>query len=295
MPIAEIAGFDEHFMRKLEYLAIVSKRFSGQFKAERRAKKLGSGLEFADYRGYVAGDDFRYLDWKTYLRLGRLLLRLYEEEEDLPIYLFVDCSQSMAYGSPSKLEYAKRVAAALCYIGLANLDRVTVVAYGDGIRRELSPQRGKSQIFRVFQFLSEIEAGGQTNGREAFKLFCTGSRRRGLAVVISDFFDPGGFETGLNMLRYYRHDVFILQVAAHEDVDPRVRGQVQLVDSESRKTQEMTVTPTLIDAYRREMDRFSEQLRHHAVKYQLGYVRTVTDYPFEELVLQVFRQGRFLK
>jgi hypothetical protein len=114
-------------------------------------------------------------------------------------------------------------------------------------------------------------------------------------VVISDFFDPGGFETGLNMLRYYRHDVFILQVAAHEDVDPRVRGQVQLVDSESRKTQEMTVTPTLIDAYRREMDRFSEQLRHHAVKYQLGYVRTVTDYPFEELVLQVFRQGRFLK
>ncbi len=295
MPLAEIAGFDEQFMRKLEYLALVSKRFSGQFKAERRSRKLGSGLEFADYRGYVAGDDFRYLDWKTYLRLGRLLLRLYEEEEDLPIYVFVDCSQSMAYGDPGKLEYAKSVAAALCYIGLANLDRVRVVAYADGIRSELAPQRGKSQIFRVFQFLSEITTGGETNGREAFKMFCTGSRRRGLAVVISDFFEPGGFEYGLNMLRYYRHDVFVLQVAAHEDVLPRVRGQVQLVDSETQQSQEMTVTPALLEAYRREMDRFSEEIRRHCVKYQLGYVRTVTDYPFEDLVLQVFRQGRFLK
>ncbi len=295
MPLAEIAGFDEQFMRKLEYLALVSKRFSGQFKAERRSRKLGSGLEFADYRGYVAGDDFRYLDWKTYLRLGRLLLRLYEEEEDLPIYVFVDSSQSMAYGDPGKLEYAKSVAAALCYIGLANMDRVRVVAYADGIRSELAPQRGKNQIFRVFQFLSEITTGGETNGREAFKMFCTGSRRRGLAVVISDFFEPGGFEYGLNMLRYYRHDVFVLQVAAHEDVLPRVRGQVQLVDSETQQSQEMTVTPALLEAYRREMDRFSEEIRRHCVKYQLGYVRTVTDYPFEDLVLQVFRQGRFLK
>jgi uncharacterized protein (DUF58 family) len=295
MPLAAIAGFDEQFMRKLEYLALVSKRFSGQFKAERRSRKLGSGLEFADYRGYVAGDDFRYLDWKTYLRLGRLLLRLYEEEEDLPVYIFVDCSQSMAYGSPSKIEYARRVAAALCYIGLANLDRVTVVSYANGIRNELSPQRGKNQIFRVFQVLAEIKAGGETNGREAFKLFCTGSRRRGLAVVISDFFDPNGFEYGVNMLRYYRHDVFVLQVAAHEDVDPRLRGQIQLVDSESQQSREMTVTPTLVDAYRREMDRFSEDIRKHCLKYRLGYVRTVTDYPFEELILQVFRQGRFLK
>lgn len=282
-------------MRKLEYLAIVSKRFSGQFKAERRSKKLGSGLEFADYRGYVTGDDFRYIDWKTYLRLGRLLLRLYEEEEDLPIYLFVDCSQSMAYGSPAKIDYARQVAAALCFIGLANLDRVTIVAYSDGIRKEMSPQRGKNQIFRVFQFLSEVTTGGKTNGHKAFKMFCTGSRRRGLAVVVSDFFDPSGFEYGLNMLRYYRHDVFVLQVAAHEDVNPSVRGQIQLVDSEDQQSQELTVTPTLINAYRKEMDRFSENIRKHCLKYQLGYVRTVTDFPFDELILQVFRQGRFLR
>ena len=294
MPTA-IAGFDEHFMRKLDYLALVSKRFSGHYKAERRTKKLGSGIEFADYRGYVAGDDFRYLDWKTYLRLGKLLLRLYEEEEDLPVYMFIDCSQSMSYGSPSKLDYARHIAAALCYIGLANLDRVTVIAYADGIQGELPPQRGKGRIFRIFQFLSEIEPGGETNAKEAFKVFCTGNRRRGLAVVISDFFDPNGFDRGLNMLRYYRHDAFVVQVAAHEDVDTAISGQLQLVDSESRASRDVTVTRELLDAYKREMTHYSDELQHHCIKYQLGYVRTVTDFPFEDLILQVFRQGRFLK
>src|SRR5690606_5918080 len=130
--------------------------------------------------------------------------------------------------------------------GLANLDRVTMIAYADRIRGELAAQRGKNQIFRVFQFLAGIEADGETNGREAFKVFCTGSRRRGLAVVISDFFDPNGFEDGLNMLRYYKHDVFVVQVAAHEDVDPRLRGQIQLVDSESRRSRELTVTSELL-------------------------------------------------
>lgn len=290
-----IAPFDEQFMRKLEYLAIVSKRFAGQFKAERRSRKLGSGLEFADYRGYVPGDDFRYLDWKTYLRLDKLLLRLYEEEEDLPIYIFIDTSRSMNYGNPTKLDYARKVAAALCYIGLANLDRVTMVGYADGIKRELSPQRGKHQIFKVFQFLAELQPSGETNAKEAFKVFCTGKKRRGLAVVISDFFETNGVESGLNMLRYYRHDIFALQVIAHEEVDPLIRGQLQLVDSEDQTSREVTVTPDLLDAYVKEMEKYCEEIRWFAVKYQLGYFQTLTHCPFEELILEVFRQGRFLK
>src|SRR5215470_18171441 len=152
--------FDDEFLKKLEYLNIVSKRvFAGQFKAERRTRKYGAGLEFADYRAYVSGDDFRRLDWKAYLRLNRLILKLFEEEEDLPIYFFVDCSQSMEFGEPSKLDYGRRVAAALCYIGLANLNRVNVVAYSDKVRGELPPQRGKGRIFKVFRFLSEMKSG----------------------------------------------------------------------------------------------------------------------------------------
>src|SRR5438552_7339568 len=196
---ANVTLFDDEFLKKLEYLSILSKRlFAGQFRAERRAKRRGTGLEFADYRQYVAGDDFRHLDWKAYLRLNRLILRLFEEEEDLPIYLFVDVSQSMTYGDPSKVDYAKRVAAALCYIGLSNLDRVHVVAYADKRKGQLPPQRGKGRIFRVFRFLGDITPGGETNARESFKTYCTDTRRRGLAVIISDFFDVNGFQGALD-------------------------------------------------------------------------------------------------
>ena len=114
-------------------------------------------------------------------------------------------------------------------------------------------------------------------------------------MVISDFLDPEGFEAGLNMLRYYKHDVFAVQVVAHEDVEPEVRGQIQLIDSESQVERQVTVTPELLKAYKSEVGRFSDAIRHHCLKYQLGYVHTVTNFPFEDLVLEVFRQGRFLK
>jgi uncharacterized protein (DUF58 family) len=288
--------FDDEFLKKLEYLNIISKRlFAGQFKAERRALKRGTGLEFADYRSYVAGDDFRHLDWKAYLRLNRLILKLFEEEEDLPIYFFVDASQSMAYGEPSKLDYARRVAAALCYIGLANLDRVNIVAYGDKIKAELPPQRGKGRIFKVFKFLTDISPGGETNAKESVKSYCTETRRRGLAVVISDFFDQNGFEGALEVLRHFRHDIFVVHIASHEDIDPKLRGELVLVDAETQTSREITVTPSLLSAYKTEYAKFCEQVEGYCWKYQLGYVRTATDFPFDELVLKVFRQGRFLK
>src|SRR3954465_537487 len=170
---------DDEFLKKLEYLNIMTKRlFAGQLKEKRRGARERTGRGFADYRAYVSGDDFRHLDWKAYLRLNRLILKLFEEEEDLPIYVFVDCSQSMNYGQPSKMDYAKRVAAALCYIGLANLDRINIIAYADKIKAELPPQRGKGRIFKVFRFLSDVGPGGETNALDSFKMYCTGTRRR---------------------------------------------------------------------------------------------------------------------
>ena len=288
--------FDDEFLKKLEYLNIISKRlFAGQFKAERRARKRGTGLEFADYRQYVSGDDFRHLDWKAYLRLNRLILKLFEEEEDLPIYFFLDVSQSMNFGEPSKLDYAKRVAAALCYIGLANLDRVNIIAYADKVIAELPPQRGKGRIFKVFRFLNEVISGSSTNARESFRTYCTSTRRRGLAVVISDFFDGAGFESSLDILRHFRHDIFVVHVASHEEITPHLRGELLLVDSESNQAREITITPSLMSAYQKEYTRFCEELEAYCWKYQLGYVRTATDFPFDELILKVFRQGRFVK
>jgi uncharacterized protein (DUF58 family) len=293
---AEVTLFDDEFLKKLEYLNIMSKRlFSGQMRAKRRTKKRGTGLEFADYRSYVTGDDFRHLDWKAYLRLNRLILRLFEEEQDLPIYFFLDSSQSMNFGHPMKLDYARRVAAALCYIGLANLDRVNIISFADGVKDELPPQKGKGRIFKIFRFLSDAVPAGKTNSKASFKNYCTKARRRGLAVVVSDFLDQEGFESGLDVLRHFRHDIFVVHIASHEEIDPQLNGEIQLVDSESQMAREITVTPTLLAAYKAEYARFCQSIENYCLKYQLGYVRTTTDFPFEELVLDVFRQGRFLK
>ena len=187
--------FEDDFLKKLEYLHVVSKKaFAGQNRADRLARKRGRGLEFADHRQYTPGDDFRHIDWKAYKRLNRLLLRLFDEEQDLPIYLFIDASRSMA--EPAKFDQARRIAAALCYIGLAHLDRVTILTFGGKIGNESMPGRGKGRIFRVFDQLERLETDGTTDLRETFKEFASRSRQQGLAVVISDFLDPQGFENG---------------------------------------------------------------------------------------------------
>src|SRR6185295_17423859 len=145
-------------------LALVSRRIcAGRLRAERRSKKKGSGVEFADHRDYVPGDDFRQIDWNVYQRFGKLLIRLYEEEEDLSIYFIIDCSASMGFGGGKKFDQARRLCAALAYVGLANLDRVTIVAVTDSVVARMPTTRGKGRIFKVFQFLQGLQTGGDTN------------------------------------------------------------------------------------------------------------------------------------
>src|SRR5580658_8717432 len=164
--------FDDEFQRKLDYLALVSRRvFSGRLRAERRTKKSGSGVEFADHRDYQPGDDFRALDWSVYQRFEKLLVRLFEEEEDLAIYFVLDASASMAFGNGRKLAYAKKVCAALAYVGLANLDRVSIVTTTDRVLDRLPETRGKARIFKAFRFLREVESTGTTDLGDAMKTF----------------------------------------------------------------------------------------------------------------------------
>lgn len=287
--------FDPDFLKKLDYLHILSKRaFAGQFKADRRTRVRGAGLEFADHRGYAPGDDFRHIDWKAYQRLGRLLLRMFEEEQDLPIYLFLDHSRSMAHGSPPKFQYAQQIAAALCYIGLANLDKVTLVGFSDKVDQELRARRGKSQVFNVFRFLSGLTPSGGTNAAEAFRLFSASRRARGTVVVVSDFLDPAGWEPALNVLRYHDHDLFIVHVVSRSDAEPTVRGDLQLLDAETADVHQVSITPSLLNTYRQVFQSFCGEIEAYCAKYQFGYFQTFTDTPFEDVILHAFREGRFL-
>jgi uncharacterized protein (DUF58 family) len=285
--------FEDDFLKKLEYLHVVSKRaFAGQNRADRLTPKRGRGLEFADHRPYAAGDDFRHIDWKAYKRLNRLLLRLFDEERDLPIYLMIDVSRSMA--EPAKFDMARRIAAALCYIGLAHLDRLTILPFGRGLGRESSPGRGKGRIFRVFELLEALEAGGPTDLRESFKEFAGRPRQMGLTVIISDFLDPGGFEAGLKILRTIGHDVFVVHVASARDRDPGAFGELRFVDVETGELREVDVTPRLASAYLRAWEAHATDLHQFCGRYDIGYVRADAERPFEEIILKAFRQGRFL-
>jgi uncharacterized protein (DUF58 family) len=285
--------FEDDFLKKLEYLHVVSRRaFAGQNRADRLARKRGRGLEFADHRGYTPGDDFRHIDWKAYRRLNRLLLRLFDEEQDLPIYLFIDNSRSMS--ESVKFDQARRVAAALCYIGLAHLDRVTILPFNAGLGDESVPGRGKGRIFRVFEQLERMASGGETNLRETFKQFASRGRQQGLAVVISDFLDPQGFEYGLKTLSAMGHDVFVVHVASQADRDPGALGEARFVDVETNELRDIEVTPALAAAYHEAWQTHADELESLCGRYDLGYVRADAEAPFEDIILKTFRKGRFL-
>ncbi len=288
--------FDEEFLKKLENLHLVSRKtFNGQLRAERRTRKVGSGIEFADHRKYSLGDDFRYIDWNVYGRVDRLLLRLFEEEEDLHIYVLLDTSRSMLIGDPIKLHYAMRVAAALTYIGLANLDRVGIVGFNETLNDRMPVARGKRRIFKVFQFLRSIKAGGVTQLGKCMDTFVHQNKRRGLAVVISDFYDPKGFEEGINELRYNKFEPFVLQVYDKKEVNPTFHGDLTLVDCETGEGKEVTISRSLLEQYKKEHEKYCGELSDFCTARAIPYFRTHTGVPFDELVLRIFRIGGFLR
>jgi uncharacterized protein (DUF58 family) len=148
---------DAELMKKIERLSIASKKlFPGTMKGKRRSTKRGSSVEFADYRDYQMGDDFRFIDWNIYARLDKLFLKTFVEEENIYIHILLDVSVSMTFGTPSKLEYGKRIAAVLSYIGLVDLDMVAMTTFAENLTGRLRPVRGKDRIFTLLSFLENV-------------------------------------------------------------------------------------------------------------------------------------------
>jgi len=287
--------FDSEFLKKLEYLFIVSRKiFSGRIKAERRSTKRGVSVEFADYRNYSAGDDFRYIDWNAFARLDELLLKLFEEKEDLHIYLLVDASTSMTYGEPPKLDYAKQVAAALGYIGLANLDRVNITAFSDEILDYMPSARGKAKIFSVLDFLRRLEGKGDTHMERSFRNFIHRTKRHGLIVLISDLFDANGFIPGLNVLSFQKHDLFVVHIIDEKEARPQLLGDLNLIDMETGRNRPVTVNESRLKQYEKLFKEFCGDLERYCIQREIGFIHTSTQVPFDELILKMFRMGGFL-
>ena len=289
------SAFDSDFLKKLEYLYIVSKKiFAGRIKAERRSTRRGVSVEFADYRNYTAGDDFRYIDWNAFARLDELLLKLYEEREDLHIYFLVDASQSMTYGTLPKLIYAKRVAAALAYIGLSNLDRISITAFNNTGLNRLPTERGKAKIFTILDFLDQMNGTGETDLKNAFHNFVHTTKRRGLVVLISDLFDPKGFTEGLNILKFQKHELFIVHIVDQKEATPDLLGDYHLVDLETNQHRQVTINENHLKRYKALFQQYCDAIDLYATQREISLVRTTTQTPFEELILRIFRMGGFV-
>ncbi|HEY7375029.1 MAG TPA: DUF58 domain-containing protein [Polyangia bacterium] len=292
--------FDERFLRKLESLVMAIRRSrmsAGLMRANRVSKRVGAGLEFADHRDYAAGDDPRYIDWNLYGRLGRLALRLFEEEEDLLIEVLVDASASMGVGSPAKLDLALQIGAALGYVGLANLDRVALSPLGEDQPPALPPARGKGAILPILRFLNGVRAGGRAGLAASVRGFVARRRRhrRALAIVISDFYDPAGPLAALDLLRHHRLEVVAIQVSAREEVAPDLRGDIELRDVETGETRELTVSPAVLAAYRQRHQTLLRDLEGYCRERAIPCFTVVSDQPFDAVVLRMFRAGGLLR
>lgn len=282
------------FLYALDRLALVSRRTrAGTFKGERKSPKRGGSVEFADFREYTPGDDFRQIDWNAYARLERLFLRLFVEEEDATVHIIVDASQSMDWGEPRKWIYAQRVAAALGYIALVGMDRLI----GGAVSASLAvfpPHRSKKQAIAWFDWLSSLQPSGQASPASALMQYAATMRRPGPLIVISDLMDDGWRE-GIQRLAENRYEVTLLHLLAPQELDPELEGDLKLMDSESTASVEITADFDLLSRYRARVQAWQSEWQQFCAARAINYALIDTSQPFEDLVLSFLRRRGILK
>ena len=293
---AAVPLLDPKFLAQLEQLELVSRKiFLGRMKGERRSKRKGQSVEFADYRNYVIGDDLRFLDWNLYARLDRLFIRLFMEEEDLHFYILIDNSLSMDFGEPTKLHYAKQVAAALGFIGLVNLDRVMVEAFNDRLTQSLPAIRGRRSLWRLLDFLDKLQPAGPSDLSKALRTFSLKSSGKGIVVVLGDFMDKGGYEEALRYLVARQLDVYVIQVLSQEEVEPEIVGDLKLVDVEDEDAAEITVNGPLLRRYKENLAAYRASLHEFCTRRGISCLFTSNLVPFDRLVLTYLRQRGLIR
>lgn len=282
---------DAALIAQLDHFELVVRRlYAGRTQGEKRSRRRGTGSEFADYREYAQGDDLRHIDWNVYGRLDRLFLKLFHVEEDLRLSIFIDTSLSMSFGDPPKLPYAKKLAAALSYIALANLDRVTLEAAGGSSLDRLPPTRGKAQVWRLLEFIDELEAAGTTDLQDGLRQFSLRNATPGMKVVISDFLDKRGFAPALKWLQKGGSEIVLLHVLSPQEVRPTIVGDVSLVDCEDGQLTEVSITSGLLKRYDSNLKALVGGLREYCRTRGLAYFFAQTSQPIEALLLNSLRR-----
>lgn len=280
---------DPAFIRQLDALNLLARRvLKGSLQADRRTQRRGMGITFADYAQYNFGDDYRAIDWKIYAKTEELLIKLFEIEEDTTIYVLLDCSRSMA----SKLDYAKRLAAALGYIGLNGMDRVVVHGMADHLTTIVGSAHGRGQAFTFLRSLEECGTfGTDTDFGACVRSFQARRRKKGVVLVISDFFFPNSFEDGMKFLQWSGHDVFALQVNDRKDLECPWLGDLELECVETHELQRVTIREKEAAQYCEAVKEWNERLKSECSRRGIGLVSTTSDVPFDFVIQTMLRKG----
>lgn len=298
---------DPKLIARLSQLDLSSNKiFAGKLKGERRSKKRGESVEFADHRPYSTGDDLRHIDWNIFARLDHLFMKLFLEEEDLSLHIVIDASASGDCGEPNKFYYMQQTAMALAYIGLVNLNRVAITALGtrdpaiapqgeEGIAGTIRDLRGRRRIQDVARFLCSISPEGSTDFGKAAKRIAMSRRGKGIMIVMSDFFMKEGYETGLRLLSGRGYDVFALQILAPQEVEPDVAGDLRLIDIEDLDHAEVTVSSPLLKKYKQNLAAYCEDMRTFCARREITALTVQTDTPVDTLLLDYMRKRGVLR
>ncbi len=290
--------FDEPTLRKLEQLALIAHRVrAGVMKGERRSIKRGTSIEFADYRDYTRGDDLRRLDWNIYARLERPFIKLLTEEEDLTVHILLDASTSMDWPpgdatAVHKFRYARRLAGALGYIGLAATDRVAITPLSEGrMAKRWGPLRGRGHVLGMLSWLEGLSTGGTTDLNAALRDYALRGGRPGLVLLITDLFSPSGYTDGLTALQGRGHEVAIIHLLAPDEVEPQLAGDLRLVDSETGTGQDVTLDAAMRDLYVRRLQQWRDEIAATCAGRDVHYVTVETSTPWERVILYALRRA----
>ena len=283
--------FDEAFLRQLERLMLVTRKsVHGGMKGVRRSVKRGQSVEFTDYRDYTMGDDLRSLDWNLYARLERLFIKLFMEEEDVNVHVLLDASASMDSGTPDKLMFGKRAAAALAYVGLASYDRVSVAVLQGKVARRFASVRGTGRVFQVLTDLSGVRAHpGPTDLGAACRHYASQITQRGPLLLISDLFDANA-ERAISELAGSRCEVAVMHTLSTDELDPPLEGDLRLVDRETGEGVNVTADLSALDEYKARLAAWQQRLEEQSAKRRVAYVVTPTTLPLADLVFAELRR-----
>ncbi len=284
---------DARTLQQLDNLALITRRSMASGRPGRRRSPLaGSSMEFADYRRYAPGDDFRRIDWRAYARLERLFLRLFEAEENLTVTILIDCSDSMQYGEPSKSSLALTLAAALAYIALKCEESVIMGALSNRLVAHRRAGSGTHAIWTVGEFLSRLPQTGPTDLNRALYDLGRVITGPGLTIVISDFLATGGYQTGLRSVRQLRQEVALLQILAPQEIEPDMQGDWRLRDSEGNDGVDISITPAVLEVYQQRLLAYMQELASFAHSHAMTHTMIPSDTALIDVVQRVLRQGQ---